>query len=62
MEEEVFNVTAPWFKGEGDPIPLLEESLGKPGAQSATSRGPFYALFLMPLRWMNGWKKCGRIS
>lgn len=27
MEEEVFDVTAPWFNGDGDPIPILEESI-----------------------------------
>ena len=28
MEKDIFDVTAPWFQGEGDPVPLLEESLG----------------------------------
>ena len=27
MEQEIFEVAAPWFHGEGDPVPLLEESL-----------------------------------
>jgi AcrR family transcriptional regulator len=27
MEEEILAVTSPWFQGEGDPIPLLVESL-----------------------------------
>jgi AcrR family transcriptional regulator len=27
MEEEILAVTSAWFQGEGDPIPLLEESL-----------------------------------
>ena len=27
LRSEVFVVAAPWFQGEGDPVPLLEESL-----------------------------------
>ena len=27
MEQDVFEVTAPWFTGEGDPVSLLEESI-----------------------------------
>ncbi len=27
MEEEILAVTSAWFQGEGDPLPLLEESL-----------------------------------
>jgi len=27
MEDEILAVTSPWFQGEGDPIPLLGESL-----------------------------------
>ena len=27
LKEEIFRVAAPWLKGEGDPIPLLEEAM-----------------------------------
>ena len=27
MEKDAFDATAPWFQGEGDPIPLLEKSI-----------------------------------
>ena len=39
FEEEVFDVTAPWFSGEGDPISLLMESLENM-VQVCYQRGP----------------------
>ena len=28
LEADILEVAAPWFQGEGDPLPLLQESLG----------------------------------
>ena len=39
LEEEVFDVTAPWFSGEGEPISLLVESLENM-VQVCYQRGP----------------------
>ena len=27
IEEDIFDIAAPWLEGEGDPIPLLEETM-----------------------------------
>ncbi len=27
LEEDIFQVAAPWFQGDGDPIPMLEETM-----------------------------------
>ena len=27
MQEDIFDVATPWLQGEGDPIPLLEETI-----------------------------------
>ena len=61
LEEDIFGVGAPWLQGEGDPIPLLEETL-EGLVRVCYQQGPILRPFLMPLPWMNGWKKRGRIS
>ena len=61
MEEEIFDVTAPWFSGEGDPF-RFSRNRWRTWCECATSGGPFCGLFLMPLRWMSGWRKRGRDS
>ena len=61
LKEDIFDVAAPWLQGEGDPIPLLEETW-QDWCVSAIGRARFCGRCPMPLPWMNGWKKRGRIS
>ena len=39
LEEDIFGVAAPWLQGEGDPIPLLEETM-EGLVRSLLSAGP----------------------